>query len=284
MNVFEEDNNNDTYPEITFSLPIEDVPLSRVVPTIREPVQDLRFGDDHLQLVDDQDDSDDQPKSLQLLRVPSIRPRKFSLPILSFETEKFDAITLIGSGTRRLSQVGQAVSQHLSSIGWKSSQNCAEVSDQGKCLFAKFLRFRLKKLGFDNRQFHVQQLRNITVTRDHDTEVHVSRVFYVLKHLSFEMDKMSPKLYQSVTENIGNPKAIFTSQSAMTETHQLISEQIFKTGITWTKIASFYLSTAALIADCIRCRHNDYVLPLIDSLTDIVGQNLSAWIAQQGGW
>lgn len=225
------------------------------------------------------------------LAVPTVpRARKFSLPnVLSAPLvslgESAPSDAFLGASRRRLSQVSLAVSQHLqSTIGWKPTANQEQISEQAKCLCAKYLHFKLRKCGLMHKKLRFQRLRSVSNLSDIDPEVNLNRIALELKYIIQELERASPKLYQSVTNHIGNASAIFASTNSLQKVHQLLGREIFRDEISWAKIASYYATTGALAVDCARSGHPDYVLTLVDSLAAFVDQDLCLWISQQGGW
>ncbi|XP_054159346.1 bcl-2-related ovarian killer protein homolog A-like [Oppia nitens] len=202
----------------------------------------------------------------------SCEPRK------SFQSTILDSLDLT-THKKRLSQVGIAVSHHLTStIGLKPSHS--NIVKESKCLCSRFIRFKLRKSGIiDNKRFNLQKLRNLcNITVDSRT----SLVANQLKCLVLELETNYPKLYNSVLNNItSHPlKSVNEIQSIL----QIISQELFRNDITWARIAALFAITGALAVDCVQVGHPEYILPIIDTFTAFVDRDIAGWIAQQGGW
>lgn len=95
------------------------------------------------------------------LTVPTFTKRKFSLNI--------SAGSLLGepggfNARRRLSNVSDAFSRKLSTIGWKQTIPAADIITQGKCLCGQYIRCRLKRSGVFSRKLGLQRIRSIIGT------------------------------------------------------------------------------------------------------------------------
>ena len=241
--------------------------------------------------------------NLQLLNPPSINRRKYSLPVIyprqspteyleekiqllkenrssSSASNILDTISLGSRGSKRLSQVGIAVSHHLSqTIGWKSLASHQEVVEQAKCLCARFIRFKLRKDLLIQKRLNLQKLKSFcNLTLDPIT----NQVAVELKFLTIELERSYPKIYSSVINNLNIQT--FPSVNSVQSILQLISQELFRNDISWARIAALYTIVGALAVDCVQIGHPEYIMNIIETFTSFVDRDLASWIIQQGGW
>lgn len=249
-------------------------------------------GQDDSSMADD-DEMRGRTPSPSFLAVPAARARKFSLPNILGDESALAADVFLDASRRRLSQVSLAVSQHLqSTIGWKAPPNEALIGEQAKCLAAKYLHFKLRKCGLIHKKLRFPRLRSAMASSlgdtdtdtDTDPDGSLNRIALELRYIIQELERASPKLYQSVTQQIGFASALFASPAALRHVHHLLARELCRDEVTWAKVGALYAATGALAVDCVRGGHPDYVLELVDSLADFVAQDLAVWLSQQGGW
>ena len=242
--------------------------------------------------------------NLQLLNPPSINRRKYSLPVIypnrqtpteyleekiqllkenrssSSASNILDTISLGSRGSKRLSQVGIAVSHHLSqTIGWKVLASHQQVVEQAKCLCARFIRFKLRKDLLIQKRLNLQKLKSFcNLTLDPMT----NQVAVELKFLTVELERSYPNIYSSVIQNLNIQT--FPSANSVQSILQLIAQELFRNDISWARIAALYTIVGALAVDCVQIGHSEYIMNIIETFTSFVDRDLASWIIQQGGW
>lgn len=113
----------------------------------------------------------------------STAKRKFSFPISLHATSILTESNTLGARSiRRLSNVSDAVSRKLSTIGWKNVIPAQDIVTQGKCLCSQYVRCRLKRAGLFNKKLGLQRLRSIVGT---PSIMVVQEVFPALLVVSF---------------------------------------------------------------------------------------------------
>ncbi|RWS31374.1 uncharacterized protein B4U80_05945 [Leptotrombidium deliense] len=227
---------------------------------------------------------------------PSTRGRKLSLPVIyprvspsqyleDMTNSSSTKAQLFDASRKRLSAVGIAVSNHLqTTIGWKPKTESHElIVERAKCLCAIYFRFKLRKNGFMHKKLGLQRLRSMSAINANQSST-ITQVGIELRYIIEELERGYPKLYQSVLSNTGNSVKILSSLSSVQNVFEIMAQELFRNEITWERIGSYYAIAGALALDCVKAGHPDYVLGLIDSLTDFIERDIASWIASQGGW
>lgn len=99
-----------------------------------------------------------------------------------------------------------------------------------------------------------------------------------------KLESLRPGLYDSIADQIGSNKLILSSPERASQALTILSEQIFKTGITWPKIAAMFACTGALALDCAKRGKQEYTINLVDAVAEFCKHDVSDWIFDQGGW
>ena len=228
-----------------------------------------------------------------LLCPPEIKHRKHSLPLIvpnqispnqyletysrdvrkSFPSSILESLD-ITTQKHRLSQVGIAVSQHLSStIGLKLYSGHKQIVKQSECLCSRIIRNKLKKKGLVHKRINLQRIKSMCSLRvDSDTNLVAIQLNYLIQ----ELERTYPKLFGSVVNNIRSHsfKTINEYQSVL----QVISQELFRNDITWARIAALYAITGALAVDSVQSGHPEYIIPIIDTLTAFVDRDIAGLI------
>lgn len=233
------------------------------------------------------------PTNGSLLCPPEVKTRKHSLPLIvpnqlspnqylenysrdvrkSFPSTILESLDL-KSQRHRLSQVGIAVSQHLSStIGLKLYSGHKHIVKQSECLCSRVIRYKLKKKGLVHKRLNLQRIKSMCNIRV-DSDTH--SVAIQLNYLIQELERTYPKLFSSVVNNISSHsfKTVTEYQSVL----QLISQELFRNDITWARIAALYAITGALAVDSVQSGHPEHIIPIIDTLTAFVDRDIAGLI------
>ena len=228
-----------------------------------------------------------------LLCPPDIKPRKHSLPLIntnqispneymesysrdgrkSFPSTILDSLDL-SLQKHRLSQVGIAVSQHLSStIGLRLISSHNQIVNQSKCLCSRFIRLKLKKRGLVHKRLNLQKLKSLCNIR---VDSNTSLVANELKCLITELERSHPKLYSSVINNLSSQS--FKSVNEIQSILQLMSQELFRNDITWARIAALFAITGAMAVDSVQMGRPEYIIPIIESFTAFVDRDIAGLI------
>lgn len=57
-----------------------------------------------------------------------------------------------------------------------------------------------------------------------------------------------------------------------------------KDGVTWSKIVSLFAICGGFAVDCVRQDHYDYLPRLVDSIGEVIEEDLMQWLLDHGGW
>lgn len=228
----------------------------------------------------------DLPNTSKLLR-------RNSLPDSEYLRKRSNSNPFLVESKRRISQVSNVVTQHFqSTIGW-SLKSHSEIATQSRCLAAKYIRWKLRKVGLFHKRLQLQRLRSVGNLND-EHDVYINEIAIELKCLIQELERNHPKVFSSVIANAGD--VMLKNVHALKRVHRLIGQFIFDSSsnpavegkegcqYNWSQVAAFYAVTGALAVDSVRSGHPEYVLPLIDSLTRYISKQIAPWISQEGGW
>lgn len=104
--------------------------------------------------------------------------------------------------------------------------------------------------------------------------------------LGDELERMHPKLYSSVARQVSSRGSGGDLQSAENTSFLLstIARDLFRTDITWGKVVALFAITGGLALDCVRQGHAEFVPKLIESMADVIEDELVVWISENGGW
>ncbi|XP_038112897.1 bcl-2-related ovarian killer protein [Culex quinquefasciatus] len=175
-------------------------------------------------------------------------------------------------------------------VGWTNRRSpihhlttTQDVINQGKCLCGEYIRARLKRSGLLNRKI-LQRLRS-TMEFVPPSCVVVRESFPVLNGMGEELERMHPRLYTNVSRQISlEPWGELTEPDSVCYLLHVVAKDLFKTDITWGKVISLFAIAGGLAVDCVRQEHYDYLQQLIEGTTDVIEEDLSAWLVEKGGW
>ncbi|XP_023296997.2 bcl-2-related ovarian killer protein isoform X2 [Lucilia cuprina] len=208
--------------------------------------------------------------------------RKFSFPATLHSTSLLEVNQ--NSTRRRLSNVSDVVTRKLSyTIGWKAAQIPAQdIITQGRCLCGQYIKRRLRRSGLFNKKLGLQRIRSILGT---STMSVVREVFPAVMVLGDELERMHPRIYTGVARQIcRNPGGEFKSADTVILLLSAVARDLFRIDITWSKIVSLFAIAGGLSVDCVRQGHPEYLPKLMQSVSDVIEDELVPWINENGGW
>lgn len=186
---------------------------------------------------------------------------------------------------RRFSNVGDVVSRKLSyTIGWKSLDNSPpqEVILQGRMLCGQYIKSRLKRSGIFSKKVCFYRLRSVIGTPSGTV---VKEVTPFLMAAGVELERMYPKLYTSISRKAsGSPGGVLVSDKTAAGLFAAIAQELLKYDITWGKVVSLFAVAGGLAVDCVCQGHPEYIHSLLESMTEVLEDNLADWVANHGGW
>ena len=97
---------------------------------------------------------------------------------------------------------------------------------------------------------------------------------------------MHPRVYNGIAKQIfgHNRSSDFKNPEMVAILLGAVSRDLFKTDITWGKIVSMFSIAGGLAIDCVRQGHAEYLPKLVDSVTEVIEDELVPWINDNGGW
>ncbi|XP_065163484.1 bcl-2-related ovarian killer protein homolog A-like isoform X2 [Atheta coriaria] len=184
---------------------------------------------------------------------------------------------------RRFSNVSDAVSRKLSTIGWRMpSVPPEEVIAQGRVLCGQYIRNRLKRSGIFSKKLGLYRLRSMVGT---SSALIVRDVFPGLIAAGTELERQYPKVYNNVARQASHtPGGVLISEKAAAALLASIGHDLFKTEITWGKVVSIFAVAGALGVDCVCQGHPEYLHGLMEGMVEVLEDDLGDWIATNGGW
>ncbi|XP_068146332.1 bcl-2-related ovarian killer protein homolog B isoform X2 [Drosophila tropicalis] len=211
--------------------------------------------------------------------------RKFSFPATLHSASLLEVGQRDVTATRRrLSNVSDVVTRKLSyTIGWKAAQIPAQdIITQGRCLCGHYIKRRLRRSGLFNKKLGFQRIRSIMGS----TSLGVVRdVFPAVQVLGDELERMHPRVYNGVARQIcRNPGGEFQSSDAVSLLIGAVGRELFRVDITWSKVISLFAIAGGLSVDCVRQGHPEYLPKLMESVSEVIEDELVPWINENGGW
>lgn len=165
-------------------------------------------------------------------------------------------------------------------IGWRSGGvTQQEIVEQAVSMCGRYLRFKLRSCITVHKKLGLQRLKSVSSLTGDPV---VIQVFTQIRQLADELEKRHPKLYRSVTENVG--LQTLTSETVVQNLFLALAHMILGNDITWGRIIALYTVAGSLAMDCVRLGHPEYVLCLVQNMGTLVERDVCQWIAQQGGW
>lgn len=101
-----------------------------------------------------------------------------------------------------------------------------------------------------------------------------------------ELERMHPKLYSGVARQANGACAggIIIAEKSVRKILLNVARSLFRPDISWAKIVSFYAVAGGLAADCVRQNHIEFISLIIDTVGEIIEEELAPWIHDNGGW
>ncbi|KAF5295436.1 hypothetical protein FQA39_LY13097 [Lamprigera yunnana] len=186
---------------------------------------------------------------------------------------------------RRFSNVGDVVTRKLSyTIGWKSQSSTPpkEIVLQGRMLCGQYIKSRLKRSGIFSKKVCFYRLRSVIGTISSTV---VREVSPYLIHIGSELERMHPKLYTNISRKATvTPGGALVSDKTVAAVFAAIAHEILKSDITWGKVVSVFAVAGGLAVDCVCQGHPEYLHKLLESMTEVLEDDLAEWVVNSGGW
>lgn len=96
---------------------------------------------------------------------------------------------------------------------------------------------------------------------------------------------MHPRIYNGVARQIcRNPGGEFHTPDAVSLLLGAVGRELFRVEITWSKVISLFAIAGGLSVDCVRQGHPEYLPKLMESVSEVIEDELVPWINENGGW
>ncbi|KAI5704622.1 hypothetical protein M8J76_006485 [Diaphorina citri] len=225
--------------------------------------------------------------SLQVPSQANLNRRKLSFPA-SFHSNLL-SLNSIGdqpggaSSKRRFSNVSDVVSRKFSNtIGWRQQIPIQDIVTQGKTLVGQYMRCRLKRSGLFSRKCGLQRLRSVASLPGGFV---IREVFPRLLTIGQELERLHPKLYSGVTRQASaHNGVVFITEKTVNSVLIQVARELSRQDLTWAKVVSLYCVAGGLAVDCVRQGHPEYLPSLIDTMGEILEEEIALWIGDNGGW
>lgn len=100
-----------------------------------------------------------------------------------------------------------------------------------------------------------------------------------------ELERMHPRVYTGVARQIcRNPGGEFHTADAINLLLGAVGRELFRIEITWSKVISLFAIAGGLSVDCVRQGHPEYLPKLMESVSEVIEDELVPWINENGGW
>lgn len=106
---------------------------------------------------------------------------------------------------------------------------------------------------------------------------------YSILQLGDELERMHPRVYTGVARQIC-PGGEFESADSINMLLVTVARELFRMEITWSKIVSLFAIAGGLSVDCVRQGHPEYLPKVMQSVSDVIEDDLVGWINDNGGW
>ncbi|KAK1133564.1 hypothetical protein K0M31_011366 [Melipona bicolor] len=189
---------------------------------------------------------------------------------------------VVDSARRRFSNVSDVVSRKIShTIRWRTVSASIELTvSQGSSLCAQYIRNRLKRCGIFHRKLGLKRMRSAMLLPGGAV---VGEVYPELVSVGAELEKMHPNLFNRVARQIGCGS--FSSEQSVSEAVIDISREMIRNGeMTWSKVIALYAVAGGIAVDCVRQGKSEYLPAVQRGITDVLEEDLAAWIQANGGW
>ncbi|XP_075211866.1 uncharacterized protein LOC142318991 isoform X2 [Lycorma delicatula] len=221
------------------------------------------------------------PDTLQL---PPPQRRKFSFPA-ALHSNLLGLAEPTVQARRRFSNVSDVVSRKFSNtIGWRSSSvPIQDIVAQGKTLCGQYIRCRLKRSGMFSRKCGLQRLRSAASLPGGYV---VREVFPELLGVGQELERMHPKLYVGVARQASPTPGggVLATDKAVSTVLTSVARELLRSEMTWAKVVSLYAVAGGLAVDCVRQGHPEYLQCIIESMGEVLEEEVASWIGENGGW
>ncbi|KAJ3653453.1 hypothetical protein Zmor_012703 [Zophobas morio] len=209
-------------------------------------------------------------------RGPPPPRRKFSFPAaLTVSTDPSGPAQSLTK--RRFSNVGDAVTRKLSTIGWRRPPE--EVVAVGRALCALYIRSRLKRAGLFNRKLGLTRVRSTVSAVPGGGGVMVRDVFPGLSCACMELERAHPRLYLNIARQTG-----VGSDAGVGGLLAAIGHQLLRCDPTWGKVVAVFSVAGGLAVDCVRLGHPENLHDLLDGMGELLEDRMAMWVAANGGW
>ncbi|OAD57909.1 Bcl-2-related ovarian killer protein, partial [Eufriesea mexicana] len=189
---------------------------------------------------------------------------------------------VVDSARRRFSNVSDVVSRKIShTIRWRTVSASIELTvSQGSSLCAQYIRNRLKRSGIFHRKLGLKRMRSAMLLPGGAV---VGEVYPELVSVGAELEKMHPNLFNRVARQIGCGS--FSSEQSANEAIVEVSREMIRNGeMTWSKVIALYAIAGGIAVDCVRQGKPEYLPAIQRGMTDVLEEDLAAWIQANGGW
>lgn len=189
---------------------------------------------------------------------------------------------VVGSARRRFSNVSDVVSRKLShTIGWRSVSASVKITvSQGTSLCGQYIRHRLKRSGIFHRKLGLKRMRSEILLPGGSI---VGEVYPELISIGAELEKMHPNLFTRIGRQVGC--STFSSEQTASDMLTDVSREMLRNGeMTWSKIIALYAVAGGIAVDCVRQGKPEYLAAIQHGMTDVLEDDLAAWIQANGGW
>lgn len=222
--------------------------------------------------------------SLQVPAQANLNRRKLSFPA-SFHSNllSLNSIEQHASSKRRFSNVSDVVTRKFSNtIGWRQQIPIQDIVTQGKTLVGQYMRCRLKRSGLFSRKCGLQRLRSVASLPGGFV---IREVFPRLLTIGQEMERLHPKLYSGVTRQASSHNGVvFITEKTVNSVLIQVARELTRNELSWAKVISLYCVAGGLAVDCVRQGHPEYLPSLIDTMGEILEEEIAMWIGDMGGW
>lgn len=100
-----------------------------------------------------------------------------------------------------------------------------------------------------------------------------------------ELERMHPRVYNGVARQIcRNPGGEFHTVDAINLLLGAVGRELFRIEITWSKVISLFAIAGGLSVDFVRQGHPEYLPKLMESVSEVIEDELVPWINENGGW
>ncbi|KAG6795659.1 hypothetical protein HZU73_09047 [Apis mellifera caucasica] len=189
---------------------------------------------------------------------------------------------VVDSARRRFSNVSDVVSRKIShTIRWRTVSASIELTvSQGSSLCAQYIRNRLKRSGIFHRKLGLKRMRSAMLLPGGAV---VGEVYPELVSVGAELEKMHPNLFNRVARQIGCGS--FSSEQSASEAIVDVSREMIRNSeMTWSKVVAIYAIAGGIAVDCVRQGKPEYLPAIQRGMTDVLEEDLAAWIQANGGW